>query len=75
MHTGFLLTGSNLGDRYANMKESRRQIEIIVDIEKISKIYKSASWGIEGQPDFLNQVIQFKTKLSAIELLAQTQKI
>ena len=75
MHTGFLLTGSNLGDRYSNMNESKVQIGKIISIEKISKIYRSASWVIKDQPDFLNQVIFFKTELSAQELLTQTQKI
>jgi len=75
MQSGFLLTGSNLGDRYSNMNECRFQIEKIIRIVKVSMIYESASWGIENQPEFLNQVIHFKTGLSAMELLLQTQKI
>jgi 2-amino-4-hydroxy-6-hydroxymethyldihydropteridine diphosphokinase len=75
MHSGFLLTGSNLGNRYANMQECRTQIGKILNILNVSRIYKSASWGIKDQPEFFNQVIQFQTRQKATELLLQTQKI
>ncbi|WP_338152739.1 2-amino-4-hydroxy-6-hydroxymethyldihydropteridine diphosphokinase [Rufibacter ruber] len=40
-----------------------------------SKLYETAAWGLEDQPDFLNQALIFETDLSPEEVLYATQKV
>lgn len=40
-----------------------------------SSWYRTAPWGIEAQPDFINLAVLLRTRVSARELLAQTQAI
>lgn len=58
-HGIFLLLGSNQGDTAHNLAVAREYIEkeggrIVV----ASRLYRSAAWGPEQQPDFLNQVLE-----------------
>ena len=71
MNKVYLLLGSNMGD-------SRRQLSIacghikkrIGKISRKSKLYQTAAWGKEDQPDFLNQVIVVETTLDAETCIA-----
>lgn len=66
----YLLSGSNLGDRMANML---RALELIKqeagEIVAQSRLYETAAWGIENQSAFLNQVMEIRTALSPQQLL------
>jgi 2-amino-4-hydroxy-6-hydroxymethyldihydropteridine diphosphokinase len=72
----YLLLGSNLGNREKNLDQS---LQLLKDhhcnIVNTSSIYQTAAWGLENQPDFLNQVIEISTSLSAFKLLDLTQQI
>lgn len=58
----YLLLGGNIGDRLFYLQEASRQIEEKVGkIVQKSSIYETAPWGVENQPDFLNQVIEIDT--------------
>lgn len=87
MNKVYLSLGGNLGDRTKRLAQARRLIEEkIGPIIQQSSIYETKAWGIENQPDFLNQVVIIETNLSpqktlsialAIELLlgrVRTQK-
>ncbi len=66
----YLLLGSNLGDREELLNTAREQIEKwIGTIVKTSLIYETEAWGIEDQPEFLNQVLEIETELKPIEVL------
>ena len=66
----YILLGGNLGDREENMTVARSYIEEQVGkIIKVSSIYETASWGIAGQPDFLNQVVLILTNFSAEKVM------
>lgn len=56
----FIATGSNLGDRLLQLNEARdilsREFEFIAE----SRIYESAAVDYLNQPDFYNQVLEFK---------------
>ena len=68
--SAYLLLGSNLGDRETNLGLARSLIGNSVGIIlQSSKIYESAAWGKEDQPDFLNQVIKIQTTLNPHALL------
>ncbi len=66
----YLSLGGNLGDREKNLSLA---IDLLkkenITITAISKIYETASWGINDQPDFLNLVIKIYSNLNAEELL------
>ncbi|OEK06216.1 2-amino-4-hydroxy-6-hydroxymethyldihydropteridine diphosphokinase [Roseivirga misakiensis] len=76
MNSIYLLLGSNLGDRLANL---RRVCELLIveriAIRKESSIYETAAWGVEDQPTFLNQVVEIETSRTPERLLALTQAI
>ena len=70
MNSAYLLIGGNLGDRIQNLADANRLIEEeIGEIIKMSSIYETAAWGITEQPDFLNQVLLVKTKLTAEKMM------
>ena len=73
----FLLLGSNLGDRNANMEGSIELLECFVgDIQDKSSVYESQPWGgVDDQPMYLNQVIRMETDLSPEELMLTNQQI
>ncbi|MFC2123407.1 2-amino-4-hydroxy-6-hydroxymethyldihydropteridine diphosphokinase [Bacteroidota bacterium] len=66
----YLLLGTNLGDRFANLEQARELIiREVGEIINVSSVYETAPWGIKDQPFFLNQVIKIKTNLPAGDLL------
>jgi 2-amino-4-hydroxy-6-hydroxymethyldihydropteridine diphosphokinase len=70
MEISYILTGGNLGDREENLEKAAAFIEERCGkILRRSGLYETAAWGIETQPDFLNQVLELKTELSPEELL------
>ena len=76
MHIVYLHTGSNLGDRLANLEMANALIEkYIGEIEKYSRIYLTEAWGIENQPDFYNQAVLVKSALSPHQILEQISGI
>lgn len=71
MHKVFLSLGGNLGDRQANLDKALTAITAKIGIVlTVSSIFETKAWGIENQPDFLNQVILVETNLSPKETLA-----
>ena len=72
----YLHTGSNLYNRKENLERARQNIGLLIgDIQQVSNLYETAAWGIEQQPDFLNQVIVVNSTLSPLEILNQIQFI
>jgi 2-amino-4-hydroxy-6-hydroxymethyldihydropteridine diphosphokinase len=72
----FLLLGTNLGDRFENLKKAKDHISNEVgNILQESSVYKTAPWGDVQQPDFFNQVIEVQTTLLPEALLEKTLHI
>jgi 2-amino-4-hydroxy-6-hydroxymethyldihydropteridine diphosphokinase len=64
MHTAYLLTGSNLGNRVAYLRQAIQLIQQNCGRgTRISSVYQTAAWGKTDQPDFYNQVIELQTTL------------
>jgi len=75
-NTLFLHTGSNLGNRIANIQVANFYIKKeIGSIEKYTQYYQTKAWGITEQPDFINQALQVSTNLSPFEVLEKIQLI
>jgi len=66
----FLLLGTNLGDKQANLQQA---INLLKDNElaivDYSSVYESAPWGDENQGWFLNMVLRIETFLEPHQLL------
>lgn len=76
MEKVFLLLGTNLGDRTANLSSARNLIAFRAgQITSTSGIYETAPWGKTDQPGFLNQCIEILTMHAPQELLRILQKI
>ena len=76
MKTIYLSTGSNLGDRKANLFYASQYVQN--EIGKLvlsSSIYKSEPWGFVSEEMFFNQVLEVETMLSPFEVLEKIQKI
>ena len=72
MNTVYLLLGSNMGDSEQMLAVATSMIEKnIGKLEKSSSIYRTAAWGKEDQPDFLNQIIIVSSLLSSSTLLKE----
>lgn len=75
-HQLILATGTNLGDRAANLARANTLIsEKIGQIVRQSAVYETQAWGIIEQPDFLNQALLINTDLSPQEVLQQVNEI
>ncbi len=73
--TSYLSLGSNLGDRAFLLQKAIFMLqESAGDIQKISAVYETPSWGFESDP-FLNMCIALQTALPPEELLSQILKI
>jgi 2-amino-4-hydroxy-6-hydroxymethyldihydropteridine diphosphokinase len=76
MHSVYLLTGSNLGNRQEQLNKSRIELaQHAGDIITCSAIYETEAWGIEGLPAHYNQAIHLETSLAPLELLRVIQDI
>ncbi len=70
MNNVYLSIGGNLGKRKANLAKAIYLIEqYIGQIIALSGLYETKAWGVENQPDFLNQAIIVKTRLSPEQVL------
>lgn len=65
-----LSLGGNLGDVLQVFRDAsvciQKEIGCIIDK---SSLYKTKAWGVEDQPDFLNQVIVLETHLNPTDVL------
>lgn len=75
--TCYLGSGSNIGDRRANLTEALRHLGQVpaIEIVKTSSIYETAPVGPRDQPDFFNQVVQAKVTCTPRHLLELVQGI
>jgi 2-amino-4-hydroxy-6-hydroxymethyldihydropteridine diphosphokinase len=72
----YLLLGSNLGDRADRLRQAQAALAASVGaVVAESAIYETAAWGREDQPAFLNQVLAFRTTLTAGQLLTHCLRI
>jgi 2-amino-4-hydroxy-6-hydroxymethyldihydropteridine diphosphokinase len=70
MNIVYLQLGSNLGDRKQLLQDAILAIEKRVGslVDK-SKVFESTPWRVEGQENYLNQIIKVKTILPAEDVL------
>lgn len=72
----YLLLGANLGNRFEQMRLAFEEIEKQVGrVAQHSSLYETASWGVEDEPDYLNQVLLIETSLEPLEVLEKINGI
>ena len=70
--TAYLGLGTNLGSRLDNLRKAWDLLPLPdgrLSHVRSSPIYETAPWGVAGQPDFLNCVLEITTSLTPAELL------
>lgn len=74
----YLLLGTNLGDRMANLQRAKElMMTKMITVMRESSVYETAAWGIEDQPSFLNQVVQIdfnRPPARLLELLLEIEQ-
>ena len=71
----YLGLGSNLDDRLRNLREAQAALPPQVQVLRASRVYETAPWGYSDQPAYLNQVLEARTALAPLELLAHLKAI
>jgi len=71
----FIGLGTNLRDRQTNLQIASGSLGPEIMIQNCSSIYETPPWGYENQPSFLNQVLEVRTALEPLPLLAALKAI
>lgn len=71
----YLSLGSNLGDRYANLRRAAAMINAVMTVTAVSPVYATEPWGDTEQPPFLNACIAAKTDLTPHDVLHLVKQI
>lgn len=70
MGLAYLLTGSNLGNRWQHISDALASIgRMAGEVTAFSSVYESPAWGFRHPIPFLNQAIRLRTDLLPRELL------
>lgn len=73
--TAYIALGSNQGHKLKWLQKAIDEIyKAIGDVTRVSKVYRTPAWGFEGE-DFLNAVIEIKTRYSAEHTLEKLLSI
>jgi 2-amino-4-hydroxy-6-hydroxymethyldihydropteridine diphosphokinase len=64
-----LSLGSNIGDRLNYLSSACSTLALKADQIQVSQVYQTASWGIQGQPSYLNCALFLKSSLTPTRLL------
>jgi len=72
----FLLLGTNLGDRAANLGQAIEAIDQEVGkIIKASSVFETSAWGKTDQPAFLNQALEISSQFDVEDVLTRLLSI
>ena len=75
MNIVYISSGSNIGNRAANLEFGARRLDERGNILRASSFFETEPVGYNEQPWFLNQVLKLQTTLTPRELLAQCNEI
>jgi 2-amino-4-hydroxy-6-hydroxymethyldihydropteridine diphosphokinase len=76
MSNCYLLLGTNQANRKNNLEKALEKIrEKIGKIIVSSSVYETEAWGLEDQPDFLNQACIVSTTLTPVQILKTLKEI
>lgn len=61
--------GSNLADPALNVRRALEALAEVGTVLRASSLYRTTPWGVMGQPDYVNAVVQIETALTPHALL------
>ncbi len=75
--TAYLGLGTNLGDRWANLRDALRLLAAGpgLRLARCSQVYETEPWGVTEQPRFLNCVAEVESSLEPEPLLARCKEV
>lgn len=65
----YLSLGSNLDDRYANLRRALARLQEKLAITAVSPVFATEPWGVSEQPPFLNICVAAVTTMTPHEVL------
>ena len=72
----YLGLGSNIGNRKENIRQALDQLQTAdLRLLRVSSLYETEPMGFHDQPWFLNQVAEFATELSPLQVLKRIQDV
>ncbi len=71
----YLSLGSNLNDRFANLRRAIDELQQYVAVTAISPVFVTEPWGDTDQPPFLNICVAVAGDLSPHEMLHRAKEI
>lgn len=89
-HTAYIALGSNMGDRKGLLdqavqalntlpgypvRDGQGRVSSAQAVERVSKYYETAPYGVTDQADFLNACLRLRTLLSPEELLEMLHRV
>jgi 2-amino-4-hydroxy-6-hydroxymethyldihydropteridine diphosphokinase len=74
-HIVYIALGTNLEDRFANLREAIKAMPPEITVLAKSHIYETPPWGYEDQPAFLNMVVRVETGLGPESLLKHLKQL
>lgn len=75
MATVYLGLGTNLGDRFANLRAAVAALGAVAEVEALSRVYETAPLYVTDQPAFLNMAARARTRLDPASLLRRLKAI
>lgn len=71
--TAWIGLGGNLGNPVRNLCEAVLALDAheSIDVQRLSRLYRSLPWGVTDQPDFHNAVVAVSTTLAPEPLLSE----
>ena len=76
MSVVYFSLGTNLGEKYALMKQAILHIEKrIGHVDAQSAFYETEPWGFQSENKFLNSAVKVTTSLAPLQILDETQQI
>ena len=76
MSVVYFSLGTNLGEKYALMKQAILHIEKrIGHVDAQSAFYETEPWGFQSKNKFLNSAVKVTTSLAPLQILDETQQI
>ncbi len=75
LNTIYLSLGSNVGDKFLNLKNAIEELQSIGKIWAISPIFETQPWGFSSDNTFYNAAIELHTYFSPNELLSAIENI
>ena len=75
MHQVFLSLGTNIDQRYHNLRQALSVLSDIVTVTAVSAVYETAPWGMTDQPSFLNACLGGHSEHSPQPLLAAIKQL